>query len=134
PVDITGQVTSEIDLLEVAADAMLDVGGYGSLVIFLAAAGLGPAMQEIQKKLARDIRRKYPGRLVIFSTLADPQQQRALEQLGCLTFTDPSRAIRVLAAMNFFRAQRAQPARPAPAGRRVLLRPGLYNEADALEL
>lgn len=136
PVDVTGQVTSEIDLLEVAANAMLGGGGYGSLLVFLAAAGLTPAMQEIQLKLARDLRRDFPGRLVMFSTLPDPAQQRALEQLGCLTFTDPSRAIRVLAAMDFFRAQRehagAVPA--SAAAKSITLRPGTYNEADALEL
>ncbi|MFB2351445.1 hypothetical protein, partial [Priestia megaterium] len=36
PVDITGQVTSEPDLLELAAKAMLEEGGYGSLLVFLA--------------------------------------------------------------------------------------------------
>lgn len=135
PVDVTGQVTSEIDLLEVAADAMLGEGGYGSLVVFLAAAGLTEAMQDIQLKLARDLRRRYPGRLVMFSTLADPAQQRKLEELGCLTFPDPSRAIRVLAALNFFRAQRERaPACLQPAADRVVLRTTPYNEADALDL
>lgn len=135
PVDVTGQVTSEIDLLELAAEAMLGDGGYGSLLIFLAAAGLTPAMQDMQKQLARNLRRDYPERLVIFSTLADPLQQRALEALGCLTFPDPSRAIRVLAAMKFFFALREQQATP-PRGieARITLRPALYNEADALDL
>ena len=147
PVDVTGQVTSEVDLLEVAARAMLGEGGHGSIVIFLAAAGLTPAMQAMQKTLARDLRRDYPGRLVIFSTLADPVQQRALEDLGCLTFPDPSRAIRVLAAMTFFHGQRERhpvrqglraavplDARTPSQGTRIVLRPGTYNEADALQL
>ena len=135
PVDVTGQVTSEIDLLELAADAMLGEGGYGSLLIFLSAAGLTPAMQEMQLTLARDLRRDYPGRLVMFSTLPDPHQLRALERLGCLTFSDPSRAIRVIAAMSFFGARREQPtARPRPSGKSIALRPGTYNEADALDL
>ena len=136
PVDVTGQVTSEIDLLEVAANAMLGDGGYGSLLVFLAAAGLTSAMQEIQLKLARDLRRDFPGRLVMFSTLADPAQQRALERLGCLTFTDPSRAIRVLAAINFFREHGPDvgSAAACAADGTITLRPGTYNEADALEL
>ncbi len=136
PVDVTGQVTSELDLLELAAQAMLGEGGYGSLLVFLAAAGLTPAMQETQQALARRLRRDFPDRLVMFSTLADPRQQRVLEQLGCLTFTDPSRAIRVLAAMDFFREQRAHAgtaAAPVPGGG-ITLSPRTYNEADALEL
>lgn len=135
PVDVTGQVTSDTGLVELAADVMLGDGGYGSLLVFLAAAGLTPAMQTMQLRLARHLREVFPDRLVLFSTLADPVQQRALEQLGCLTFTDPSRAIRVLAAMDFFRAHdSAEPAESAQAIPAVRLRPGTYNEADGLEL
>ena len=39
PVDVTGQVTSEPNLLSSAAMLMLESAGYGSLVAFLAAAG-----------------------------------------------------------------------------------------------
>lgn len=135
PVDVTGQVTSEPDLLALASDAMLGEGGYGSLLIFLAAAGLTPAMQDMQITLAHQLRKDYPGRLVLFSTLADPQQHKALEALGCMSFPDPSRAIRVLAAVNFLREQqgRAQAA-PALAAPRINLRPGVHDEADSLEL
>ena len=135
PVDVTGQVTSDIELLEAAAHTMLKEGDYGSLIIFLAAAGLTPAMQQMQKKLAHDLHRDHPGRLVMFSTLADAEQERALETLGCLTFADPSRAIRVLAAVNFFRTQREQPFVPPPfVAAHITLKPATYNEADALAL
>ncbi|ARP80145.1 hypothetical protein CAL12_04420 [Bordetella genomosp. 8] len=102
PVDITGQVTAEPDLLEATARAMLGEAGHGSLLIFLAAFGATPAMRALQQQLARDLRRDFPDRLVAFSTLADAAQQRALEEAGCLSFTDPARAIRVMAAMRFF--------------------------------
>jgi acyl-CoA synthetase (NDP forming) len=135
PVDLTGQVTAEPDLLEAAARVMLGEAGHGSLLIFLAAFGGTPAMQNIQQKLAQDLRRDFPGRLVMFSTLADAAQQRALAERGCLSFDDPARAIRVLAAMNFFHAQRLKPApRAIPTRAAVSLRPGAYNEADAMEL
>ncbi|WP_372661774.1 acetate--CoA ligase family protein, partial [Hydrogenophaga sp.] len=137
PVDVTGQVTVEGDLLKLAAETMLREGDYGSLVVFLAAAGLTPSMQEVQKSLARDLREAFPQCLVIFSALSTPAQQRALEQLGCLTFADPGRAIRVLAALGFLANQSeescSQPA-PAHAPTKVVLRPGAYNEADALAL
>lgn len=135
PVDVTGQVTAEIDLLEVAADAMLREGGYGSLLVFLAAAGLTPRMQEMQRKLARELRAAFPDRLLMFSTLADAPQQRALEALGALTFPDPGRGLRVLAAMEFFRTHWQRAAAPArrPLAR-IALRPATYNEADALEM
>lgn len=135
PVDITGQVTAEPDLLEATARAMLGEAGHGSLLIFLAAFGGTPAMQALQRQLARDLRRDFPGRLVIFSTLADAAQQRALETAGCLGFTDPARAIRVMAATRFFLARRtAQASTPVPPMHTVALRAGPCNEADALEL
>ncbi|WP_427184649.1 acetate--CoA ligase family protein [Bordetella bronchialis] len=143
PVDITGQVTAEPELLEATARAMLGEAGHGSLLIFLAAFGATPAMQALQQRLARDLRRDFPGRLVIFSTLADAAQRRALEAAGCLGFTDPARAIRVLAAMDFFLRQRLR--EPAPAMERgdgtaanpaagPAPRPGPCNEADAMEM
>ncbi|CAM3486479.1 ATP-grasp domain-containing protein [Bordetella sputigena] len=143
PVDITGQVTAEPDLLEATARAMLGEAGHGSLLIFLAAFGATPAMQALQQQLARDLRRDFPGRLVVFSTLADAAQQRALEDAGCLSFTDPARAIRVMAAMRFFLRDRERAARQAtsaqspaaPAGAAsAAVRHGPYSEADALDL
>ena len=135
PVDVTGQVVSDVELLELAAGEMLREGGYGSLVIFLAAAGLTAPMQAMQKQLARGLREQFPGRVVMFSTLIDTDHQRVLENLGCATFSDPSRAIRVLAALEFYRTQREKSAAETPAARNtVSLRPVFYNEADAMEL
>ncbi len=135
PVDITGQVTAEPELLEVAARAMLGEAGHGSLLIFLAAFGSTPVMKAIQQQLAKDLRRDFPGRLVMFCTLADAAQQRALEAYGSLCFSDPARAIRVLAAMDFFfkHSRRAVSASEASSDT-LSLRCVPYNEADAMEV
>ena len=134
PVDITGQVTAEPGLLEFAARVMLEQADHGSLLIFLAAFGNTPAMQTLQVELAERLRHDFPERLVIFSTLADASQRRALEAHGCLCFSDPAQAIRVLAAMTFFHHQLGRPAESAEpgTGSTVALRPGLYNEYDAM--
>ncbi|GAA5236303.1 acetate--CoA ligase family protein [Verticiella sediminum] len=137
PVDVTGQVTADPELLPLAAHTMLAQGGYGALVIFLAAAGLTPAMQAMQLRLAHELTAAHPDRLLMFSTLADAAHQRALAARGCLTFPDPSRALRVLAAADFFRRQfSVPPSLPEQASERTALRlePGLRNEADALAL
>jgi acyl-CoA synthetase (NDP forming) len=155
PVDLTGQVTSEPDVLEVAARAMLGEAGHGTLLVFLAAFGSTLAMQEVQRSLGRDLRRDFPGRVVIFSAQVPAEQHRAIEASGCLCFADPARAIRVMAAMNFFIASghpRAAdgdaPALPRHDGRpgtesapadsavpdAVALRAEPYNEAEAMEL
>ncbi|WAI81736.1 MULTISPECIES: acetate--CoA ligase family protein [Achromobacter] len=149
PVDITGQVTAEPDLLEATARIMLGEAGHGSLLIFLAAFGATPAMRILQQQMAQALRNDFPGRLIIFSTLADTAQQRALEAAGCLSFTDPARAVRVMAAMQFFIRQQervnrpdaetpwsdAFAAMPAPEDASTApgpLRRGAHNEADAL--
>ncbi|MCW3153713.1 acetate--CoA ligase family protein [Achromobacter spanius] len=150
PVDITGQVTAEPDLLEATARIMLGEAGHGSLLIFLAAFGATPAMRILQQQMAQALRNDFPGRLIIFSTLADTAQQRALEAAGCLSFTDPARAVRVMAAMQFFirQQERVSPpdaetpwsadaiaAMPAPADASAApgpLQRGAHNEADAL--
>lgn len=135
PVDVTGQVTAEPDVLDVAARAMLKKGDHGSLVIFLAAFGSTPAMQEIQKKMALDLMRDFPDRVLIFSTLSDDAHRKALEAAGCLCFADPSRALRSVAAANFFQQHRRQPvSHDAPSAVSVTLRPGPYNEADTMDV
>lgn len=133
PVDLTGQVTADPALLETAARAMLGQGGYGSLLIFLAAFGGTPAMQQMQRQLARALGEEYPDRLVIFSTLADQAQHEALLAQRCLCYSDPARAIRVLAALRFFQEHRAAPA-TIEAGAPVALRGGAYSEADAMQV
>lgn len=135
PVDITGQVTAEPEVLEVAARAMLGEARHGSLLVFLAAFGGTPAMRDLQRQLARDLRRDFPDRVIIFSTLADSDQHRALEASGCLCFQDPGRAIRAMAALRFFQAQQNKTApRAQPAPSRISLRRSAYSEADALEV
>lgn len=105
PVDVTGQVTSDPNVLNMAARVMLHEGGYGSLLIFLSAFGMDPAMQAMQLQLARDLRIDFPGRPIIFSTLADRKHHTELAQVGSVCFSDPARAIRVLAALRFFHFQ-----------------------------
>jgi len=137
PVDITGQVTSNPELIEETAHLMLRDGGYGSLVIFLAAAGLSERMQELQKDVGAKLSAEFPGRAIVFCTLFSREHQRALDEIGCASFQEPSSAIRVLAALDFFRRQRTSSARAGAAwvSRRSLrLAAGAVNEADSLAL
>lgn len=137
PVDITGQVTAQVELIEQTARVMLRDGGYGSLVIFLAAAGLTESMQALQKDVGRKLVAEFPGRAIIFSTLFDREHQRALDECGCASFHEPSSAIRALAALDYFRRQRAAVSVDRPADRQdgsLSLKPGASNEADSLAL
>lgn len=137
PVDITGQVTSNPELIEDTARLMLRDGGYGSLVIFLAAAGLTERMQELQKDIGRKLTAEFPGRTIVFCTLFSREHQRALDECGCASFHEPSSAIRVLAALDFFRLQNELRRMPPPMQIQrpvVSLAAGALNEVDSLAL
>lgn len=142
PVDITGQVTSQLDLIETTARVMLRDGDYGSLLIFLAAAGLSDPMQALQKDVAKTLTAEFPGRTIMFSTLFSREHQRALDACGCASFHEPSGAIRVLAALEFFRLQRKMQKAQAEdtalvmtkTRTRVAIPSGTRNEADSLAL
>lgn len=135
PVDLTGQVTAEPELLDRTARIMLETGGYGSLLIFLSAFGMNPATRVRMRALAADLRRDFPHRLILFSTLADAESQRALESSGSVCFADPGRAIRTLAALTFFRRKWREPA-PQDAHALMSVPPlahRAYNEAEAAD-
>jgi acyl-CoA synthetase (NDP forming) len=99
PVDITGQVTNDPDLIERSARLMLDEGGYAGWIGFLAAAGTSDRFWPVLESLARNLKRDYPDRLLALSLLLPPERQRVLESLGWLVFAEPAEAVRTLAAL-----------------------------------
>ena len=99
PVDITGQVTNDLGLIERAARLMLDEGRYANWLCFLAAAGASDRFWPVLQSLAENLRRDYPERLLAFSTVLSAPRQRELEAQGCLVFAEPAEAVRTIAAM-----------------------------------
>ena len=114
PVDITGQVTNDPALIERTARLMLDVGGYASWIGFMAAAGTSDKFWPVLEALVTHLRRDYPDKLLAISTLLKPERQRVLEAMGCLFFSEPSEAVRTVAAMADFGASFARPSLPPP--------------------
>ena len=135
PVDITGQVTSEPDLLSRTAMLMLDSRRYGSLVVFLAAAGSSEAFWPAIEGTVRAIRAQHPDAALAVVSILKPERRAQLEQLGCLIFEDPSNAVRAVAALDFFRAERESKVVPKLSGNQhdARLLAGSLNEAQALD-
>jgi acetate---CoA ligase (ADP-forming) len=133
PVDITGMVAAQPALIEQAMRLMLDEGRYGTLLLFIAAAGLAPAGWETLHELAVRLRRDYPHVVLAYCCLITRERQQALQAIGCLSYDEPTYAIRTLAALDYFRAADASvaslPAAPAPIARPELP----MTEARALE-
>ncbi len=121
PVDITAMVAAQPALTEKAMRLMLDEGGYGTLLMFYGAAGLAPAGWEALHELAVHLRRDYPDVVLAYCCLITRERQQALQDVGCLSYEEPTHAVRALAALDYFRAAAAQPARtpvvPAPVAR-----------------
>lgn len=130
PVDVTGQVTSDQEVMPLAYRLMLEDGGYDSMVVFQSAAGLSARGPELVQQ-AVDMRAKYPDRVFAVSSLFTPELHRKLDEGHVLAFADPSRAVRAIAALASYAGNAAATAKPA-ALPKVDLPRGTLSEAGAL--
>lgn len=134
PVDITGQVTNDLTLMERTARVMLDDQGFASWMGFVAAAGASDAFWPVLRGLVASLRDAYPDTLLAISTLLSPVRRAELESLRCLVFADPSDGIRTIAALAGLSlpgtAAEVAPATAAP----IALAPGSLPEPAALAL
>ncbi|MET3476692.1 acetate--CoA ligase family protein [Variovorax atrisoli] len=134
PVDITGQVTNDMSLLERSARVMLDDRGFASWMGFLAAAGASDAFWPVLRELVGSLRAAYPDTLLAISTLLAPERRAELEAMRCLVFADPSDGIRTIAALAGLKTGAPPSAVPALASNPLKLSPGTISEPDALAL
>ena len=132
PVDITGQVTSEPELMNFAARTMLNSGCYGSLLGFFAAAGTSPTFFPHILDFARTIRAEYPEVPLVLCALFTPERRQALEELGCLVFTDPSAAVRATRVLASTAEAAPSSTASRAAGASFALPAGALNEPDSL--
>ena len=134
PVDITGQVTNDMTLIERTARVMLDDRGFASWMGFLAAAGASDAFWPVLRSLVTSLREAYPDTLLAVSTLLSPERRAELEAMRCLVFADPSDGIRTIAALAGLKPGAAVAAAPPSIAPSLTLSPGTMSEPDALAL
>ena len=134
PVDITGQVTNDMTLIDRTARVMLDDQGFASWMGFLAAAGASDAFWPVLRSLVTSLREAYPDTLLAVSTLLTPERRAELEAMRCLVFADPSDGIRTIAALAGLKPAAAVAAAPALTQAPLTLAPGTLSEPDALAL
>lgn len=134
PVDITGQVTNDANLIERTVRLMLDRGNYASLVGFLSAAGQSEKFWPTLAGLTAMVRRDYPETVVAFSTLMNAPRQLAIEAAGCLVYSEPAHAVRAVAALAMFSEgfARAGPEVLPPGPPTAPLAAGTQSEPQAL--
>ncbi|ATA56799.1 6-carboxyhexanoate--CoA ligase [Variovorax boronicumulans] len=134
PVDITGQVTNDMTLIDRTARVMLDDQGFASWMGFLAAAGASDAFWPVLRSLVTSLREAYPDTLLAVSTLLTPERRAELEAMRCLVFADPSDGIRTIAALAGLKPAAAAVAAPASTRAPLTLAPGTLSEPDALAM
>ena len=134
PVDITGQVTNDMSLLERSARVMLDDRGFASWMGFLAAAGASDAFWPVLRELVGSLRAAYPDTLLAISTLLAPERRAELEAMRCLVFADPSDGIRTIAALAGLKTGAVPAAAMTQDAEPLKLPAGTMSEPDALAL
>ncbi|MGH6627278.1 MAG: acetate--CoA ligase family protein [Burkholderiaceae bacterium] len=134
PVDITGQVTNDLTLMERSAQLMLQDRRFGSWMGFLAAAGASDAFWPVLRALVAGLRASHPETVLAISTLLSPERRAELEALGCLVFADPSVGIRTIAALARHAERPAVPAPATPAVAPLRLPAGTLSEPHSLAL
>lgn len=132
PVDFTGQIVNQPDLLAAATRHMLDDPGFDALVIVM---GL---LERTGERIAMDLARvlSESNKLVAVTWISGPAAAyRVLQERGVPVFADVSRCIRAVASMaEYGRVHRQYEARKQDAGSLVpRIAPGPSSDWGATE-
>ncbi|MCH8503452.1 MAG: acetate--CoA ligase family protein [Ectothiorhodospiraceae bacterium] len=136
PVDMTGQMLSDLSSFGRMLDIVLADREVGSLISFNAgAAHTRDKGFAIQREWAR-VRDQYPHAHIAVTGSLHPDVRHALEEIQCLTFIEPDTAVRVAGTMLRIECQLRRSARlpPPPAAAPQAIAPGPMNEKDSLEI
>lgn len=136
PIDMTGLVTTNHDIMEKTLDAVFASNAFDATLIFLGIAGAAPSMARPLQQAIANAHARAPDQLVFVSVTADPDMVREYDAKGLLTFEDPSRAIAALEALSGYRTAFSLPApepMQLPTGSSLEIA-GKLNEAQAKAL
>ncbi|MFC4167877.1 acetate--CoA ligase family protein [Teichococcus aestuarii] len=132
PVDCTAQALNDLSLVGRFADALVQDGGYQSILAFFTHAGGAASVAPRLRAELKAVRDAHPDRLFVLSVLADPHLVEQFEADGFTVFEDPSRAVVAIHAMGRFGDAFAVPPRETPvAGAAVALPASTPSEAEA---
>lgn len=135
PVDCTAQFLNDMSLAGTFTNAVIEEGGYGSVLGFFTYTGGAPSIAPRLRAQLKAVRERHPERLFVLSLLADPERMAEYEDDGLTVFEDPSRAVAAIAAMGRFGdAFAGKPRLPAPQIAPMTLPPTTPSEAQAKQL
>ncbi|HEX6841913.1 MAG TPA: acetate--CoA ligase family protein [Stellaceae bacterium] len=103
PIDVTGQIVSDMGILDRALEMAAADGGYPSLACFLGSIGRSPVNAPRFMEVFQRLGQRYPETLFSVATFHTPEFRAALNAAGCLIFNEPTYAVRAVAALARFR-------------------------------
>jgi acetate---CoA ligase (ADP-forming) len=131
PLDMTAQVTSVKGGITRCVELMLQLGGYDSVIAYLAHAGLSPPRFAASLTEFKALRQRFPDRLLVLVMLSTPEVAGELEAAGIVVFADPSRAVKAVHAAAMLRERSAAVVEPASFARAPSALPEVANEHAA---
>lgn len=137
PVDVTAQLVNQIDLLETNMDVLFGDGEIDGAIIFMSTVGLVADLNEAIRTGLERIRKKFPGRPMLFCSLTEPEGRAAYERSGFIVFEEPTRAVRAIAALRYFARSFARAGEHDPIPELSNLSPlpdAMVNEIEAKAL
>lgn len=135
PVDCTAQFLNDFTLAGRFTEAMIEHGGYRSVLGFFTYTGGAASIAPKLREQLKAVRAKFPDRLYVMCIMADREKVRQYEADGFSIFEDPSRAVSAIAAMGRFgKAFASQPGLPAPTVPALSLPEVTPSEAQAKRL
>jgi acyl-CoA synthetase (NDP forming) len=117
PIDMTGLVTTNHEIMEKTLDAIFASGAFDAILIFIGISGAAPSMARPLQDAVANAMSRSRDQLVFVSVTAEPSMLREYYDKGMIPVEDPSRAVAALAAL--VRLQEGFSRRPAPAAARL---------------
>ena len=134
PVDCTAQALNDLTLVGRFADAMVEEGGYRSVLAFFSQTGGSASIAPKLRAELKSVQARHPDRLYVLSVLASPSLVDGYEADGWTVFEDPTRAVNAISAMGRLGDAFARAAAPPTLVSAVTLPAQSPDEAGAKRL
>jgi len=102
PVDCTAQAFNDMSLIGRFTDAMVEEGGYASVLAFFTQVGGAASVAPKLREQLNASKARHPDRLFVLSVVAPIERIREYEADGFVVFEDPTRATVAIHAMGRF--------------------------------
>ncbi len=135
PVDCTAQALNDIGLVGTFTEAMVQEGGYGSVLAFFSQTGGAASIAPGLRRELGAVQARHPDRLYVLSVLAAPTLVDQYEADGWSVFEDPTRSVNAIEAMGRLGDSFAEaPSLPPPPVEAEDLPAGSPDEAGAKQM